>query len=347
MNTELKQATALAALLLTALSLPAAPPVSAADPDLEIESVKLFSSPGGQVNDRVIQYTIVNQGDQDAPKPVARLTITGGKTSFNEDKKEVLLDIPALKANGGSFSGFAGLAGPCDGTIVRLDVSATGEANVANNAFGPAKLCPDLPPPPPAPSSSSGPDENINYGASSPSGPDENINYGACACEPRTFDIAMDDFRGPTTGPRVGFWQWEGQWAFSPLAIHFNSSELRGIKSEKVETATMTFDESPLRWTSGGGGVEHKAGCIGQISILERIDYWDLGVYTRFSKSVVPGARSIDVRPYVQDALQDPDHQAKGFTWMLRGTADYLEGTDETSCLSNLSNVVLHIRVLP
>ena len=80
--------------LLASVSMSIAPSANAADPDLKVDSVKLFTAQNGQVNEQVIQYTIKNVGSGDSPVPFGKIFITGGNATFTDGQKEVLLAIP-------------------------------------------------------------------------------------------------------------------------------------------------------------------------------------------------------------------------------------------------------------
>ena len=114
-------------------------PALAADPvDLEVETAVLFINASGQVNDRVVRYRVKNIGERNSPKATGKLEILSPASG------EIGLAVEALDP-GESFDGFAQLPSPCDGHVVQVTINATGDGNLANNRFGPVKLCPEKP----------------------------------------------------------------------------------------------------------------------------------------------------------------------------------------------------------
>lgn len=337
--------------LLTAVSMSITPTASAADPDLKVDSVKLFTAQNGQVNDQVIQFTIKNVGAGDSPAPFGKIFITGGKVNFPDGQTEVLLAIPELKANGGSFTGFASLASPCDGTIVKVFVLATGETNQADNELGPIKLCPELPPPPPPAAD-----------------PDPFIDYGGCACnrEPQTLDIRMDHWRQiteysgdhlPVEEHAVGFYQREGRFALDStmtavtvLNLHFDLAPAAKIAPASVSKATITYNEDAEYWTSGGGAAQKKPGCVTRIFAtttgwfsVDSIDQLPV----QYLGPVDPARKEMDVTEHIRAALANPKDPTLVNGFQLRGPFDSVDGDDETSCMSNLDDETLHITYTP
>ncbi|HEX3245833.1 MAG TPA: hypothetical protein VHX16_10550 [Chloroflexota bacterium] len=330
-----------------------APTVSAADPDIKVDSVKLFTSQSGEVNDRVIQFTIKNVGAGDSPVPFGKIFITGGNAVFTDGQKEILLAIPELKANGGSFTGFAPLAGPCDGTVLKVFVQATGETNFADNDFGPITLCPPLPPSPP---SAANPD------------PDDLIDFGGCACQrqPQTLDIKMDRWKHITEyggdhlnvpDHAVGFYQKDGRFVFDStstavtvLNLHFDLGRGAMISPKSVSNATLTYTEHAEFWTSGSGAGQEKPGCVTRIFAtttgwftVDSIDQLPV----RYLGPVDPARKEIDVTEHIRAALASPKDPALVNGFQLRGPFDSVNGNDFTSCMSNLDDETLHITYTP
>jgi len=337
------------ALVLAAISMSVPPSVSAADPDLKVDSVKLFTAQSGEVNDRVIQFTIKNVGAGDSPVPFGKISIIGGKATFTDGQKETLLTIPELKANGGSFTGFAALASPCDATVLKVFVQATGETNFADNDFGPITLCPELPPPPPPAAD-----------------PDPFIDYGGCACqrEPETLDIKMDRWRQITEGDEfrrvdhaVGFYQKDGRFAFDStstgitvLNLHFDLERAAKISPGSVSKATITYTENGELWTSGSGAAQNKSGCVTRIYATTtgwfNVDSIDQ-LPVRALGPVDPGKKEIEVTEHIKAALANPKDPNFVNGFQLRGPFDSVDGDDQTSCWSTLDNETLHITYTP
>lgn len=109
--------------------------------DVKLLSVG-FVTQGGQLSDTVLELRVANVGQVDTG-------VISGKIEFLSPgpPSERKLEWASIRTGAPPVVGFAQLAAPCDGSIVRVFILAPGETKTDDNGIGPLKLCTDKPKP--------------------------------------------------------------------------------------------------------------------------------------------------------------------------------------------------------
>ena len=207
--------------------------------------------------------------------------------------------------------------------------------------------------------------------------PDELIEYGGCACqgnEPKekpaasrekavsvradgVTDVARGEGGGlfpddvtvvyiavaPAFEASVG-WRQKPGTEIASYGIHFSNGFLDWSKS-RVTSAVLSYQEREFSWTSGGGGHENKPGCVTRVFTTPTIEV-NGEFQATFLQAVDPASKRVDVTGYLQSQT-DSGGNAPNLNFVLRGAMDSVDGDDETSCESVLSNPVLDIKFEP
>ncbi len=165
----------------------------------------------------------------------------------------------------------------------------------------------------------------------------------------------------PVTDLEAGFeglvgWQQDGIGCYtdvSETAMRFDISPLLRGGPKLVTSAQVTFDEKQISWTNGDGTPRDATGCVAELGIATN----DFTIYDNARGAdqnglnvlfpndvfddVTPGAtRNFDVTQPVAGWFA-PDNPRFGF--VLRGSIENVENDDASSCLSEISNISLHI----
>jgi hypothetical protein len=205
--------------------------------------------------------------------------------------------------------------------------------------------------------------------------PDALIEFGGCACqgnEPKppvnrekavsvradgATDVSQgeggglfaDDYTvvyiaaSPEFAANVGWNQIAGTDVAS-YGVHFSNGFLDWSNS-KINSAVLTYEESELFWTSGGGGHENKPGCVTRIFTTPTIEVTGQFQST-FLQAVYPASKRIDLTAYLQSQTAGRG-SAPNLNFVLRGAMDSVDGDDKASCQSSVRNPVLDIKFEP
>jgi hypothetical protein len=158
------------------------------------------------------------------------------------------------------------------------------------------------------------------------------------------------------TDPSVGWSQREGGFLerddikVHETAVKFNVGSL-GVGADDVTQAVLRFDERAAKWTSGGGAPEYKEGCVARLGIATT-DWAGNRLHALFPnrpylRAQDGSARSWNVTDHVKKQLASPADAALHHGFVLRGAMELadLQGDDDTSCKSYLSNIRLEVSV--
>lgn len=155
-------------------------------------------------------------------------------------------------------------------------------------------------------------------------------------------------------------------WAFQ-TGVHFDLSQLDQIPAKSVTSANLTFDEARFRWTEASGDDRDVPGCIAAVglpttdwlavpngSLIPNITIADFSPWPSDRQDF--SGTAFDVTGPVQSMLQQPRNSDQRFavmpqnvqpifpnSFVLRGANEGLQGDDESSCLSAVSNARLHV----
>jgi hypothetical protein len=351
---------------LGAFSLSSTPTALAEDePDLVLEVASLPDA----ANLRKVVFKVTNKSPFWADETTARVaTVFTGPKSFIQmfpDPTNIKDDIFIENLDPGQTTLFEYiLSSDCDGHELDVEVrpakswDGTPElpANQTNNKLDNFQLC--------VSTQRVGSDTYIPPHEEMP-----NVDIGGCArcgenTSPKTVEIPMDKWRyQQRTGsddvippffarvewPMVGWSQNDGETEIVHLGVHFDSSSLRGVAGNKVTEARLTWHEEPHRWTSGGGSFQGKAGCVTRLS--QSADIFREGpggaFVDQFLTNVDPSSRNVRLTTTVSNLLANPNHPAQGFNFVLRGQMDSVRGDDDTSCMSTLDKITLHVTYTP
>ncbi len=123
-------------------------------------------------------------------------------------------------------------------------------------------------------------------------------------------------------------------------AVKFDLAKLVEIPGLQLRRAVLFHNESKVIWTDGEGKERTVAGCVAALGIATSA--WEDGVHGELFPNdsflnVTPGsAREWDVTgPFERQLI----NAAPRFGFVLRGSLEQLEGDDDTSCLSAVSNI--------
>jgi hypothetical protein len=155
-------------------------------------------------------------------------------------------------------------------------------------------------------------------------------------------------------------------WAFQS-GVHFDLTQLDQIPAKTVTSASLTFDEARFRWTDAEGNDRDAPGCISTLG-LPTTDWLTIPHGSLIPNTTVadfspwPSDRqdfsgtTFDVTGPVQSMLQQHRNSDQRFavmpqdgqlifpnSFVLRGANEGLQGDDESSCLSAVSNARLHV----
>jgi hypothetical protein len=345
------------------------------DPDLEVTGLTLLTNALGQVSDREIQFRVVNIGDEDAPATTARVEITGPVVNVSGSDPTVVrtVAVPALRAGGNPFYGTAELPGVCDGHIVEVEVQLKDDGSSGNNSVGPTKVCPEKPP-----VSAGGPAGTLDQarrqgtGLSLPNPEAANtVDYGDATIipenqRPGTHTVMLYTSQArygvvnhnvpvvsttdlDTGAMAVGWGQRESAFGSSTVAqaaVNFDLTDLDEIPRKFVSKAVLTFGERALKWTDSEGAPRTVAGCVAVLGLAtESISDHSAGLFSNeYYTDVIPSAsREWDVTGQVRRQLQFPEDPTLRFGYVLRGALEQLDIDDDTSCISAIYDVRLHI----
>jgi hypothetical protein len=164
----------------------------------------------------------------------------------------------------------------------------------------------------------------------------------------------------------VGYTQKTDSWAFQS-GVHFDLSPLDQIPTNAVTSAILSFDEARFRWTDAGGDDSDVPGCISAVglpttdwltipkgSLIPNITVADFSPWPSDRQDF--SGTTFDVTGVIQSMLQQPRNSDQRFavvpqdvqpifpnSFVLRGENESLQGDDERSCLSAVSNARLHV----
>lgn len=133
------------------------------------------------------------------------------------------------------------------------------------------------------------------------------------------------------------------------------------MPTKQITRATLTFDETPYSWTNADGSNRTVPGCVAVLGLAT--SDWAAGLTP---PGLFPNATIADFRPWPSDRLDFNGHEFDVTSWVqlmfqdnpvlgpdlrgprrfgfiLRGAIEDLNGDDFTSCMSGLSNVLLHV----
>jgi hypothetical protein len=347
-------------------------------PDLEVTGLTLLTNALGQVSEREVMFRVANIGSGDAPATTARIEITGPVVNVSGSSAAVVrtVSVPALQAGGNPFYGTAELPGICDGHIVTVSVDLRGDTSAGNNSAGPTKVCPELPPP-----SAGGVGGTLDQarrqgtGLSLPNpGAQNTVDYGDAAVipehmrrgthtlvfEPSASVLAVKTTSGGVTGDYlvnrddnpVGWAQKEEPLGYktmvAQIAVKFDLGPLDELPRKIVTGALLTFDEQALYWTDSEGHDRFVAGCVAVLGTAT-VDWASQpGINALIPNqeydNVIPGAsREWDVTDHVQQELRYKSDAPLRYGYVLRGALEDVEGDDDTSCMSRISNIRLRV----
>ena len=347
-------------------------------PDLEVLDGTLFKNSFGQVNDRLVAFRVANIGTEDAPASTALIEITGSSQAV-----ELKVPVPALKAGGTPFYGTAELPGPCDGHSAEVSVDLKGDASLSNNSVGPNKLCPEKPKAPQGqtPNGPAGTLDQARRqgleGALAGKDPDplistlvlpdflpEHMKPGTHTLELEPSDIRSvihQTKEGPCGGLldeggySVGWFQTRAIHLLpctvalvAQTAVKFNLSQLDEVPKKAVTKATLTFDETARSWTDSEGHDRLVDGCVAVLGIAS-VDWASQPSVKAFVPNdyftdVIPHAsRDWNVTSPLLEQVRFPQDRALRYGFVLSGALDDVQADDETSCLSFIDNIRLHV----
>lgn len=156
------------------------------------------------------------------------------------------------------------------------------------------------------------------------------------------------------------------------LALDFDDSPLRRIPEARIDTVTLTYDESaaplcPLVayqntpcWSSGGGSAENKPnGCVEiKLPTVDWVNSPPPGLIP-YSTNPKPATTRLNARAWdvtepfrwqfnpINRPLIPPGEQAppSGYGFLMTGAIyiDQLDGNDNTVCISQVSNINLQV----
>jgi hypothetical protein len=347
-------------------------------PDLEVTGLTLQTNALGQVSDREVMFRVANIGSDDAPATTARVEITGPVVNVTGSGSAVVrsVPVPALKAGANPFYATAELPGVCDGHIVKVSVDLKGDAAAGNNSDGPTKVCPELPPPSAgAVGGTLDQARRQGTGLSLPNpGAQNTVDYGDAAIIPehmrpgthtlvfepsasvvafkKTSSYATGDYLVNYTDNPVGWAQDETPLGFKTIvaqvAVKFDLGQLDELPRKIVTGAVLTFDEQPLYWTDSEGHDRFVAGCVAVLGTAT-VDWASQpGINALIPNqeydNVIPSAsREWDVTDHVQQELRYKSDVSLRYGYVLRGALEDVEGDDDTSCMSRISNIRLRV----
>jgi hypothetical protein len=135
----------------------------------------------------------------------------------------------------------------------------------------------------------------------------------------------------------------------SQTAIEFDLAKLEELPRKAVTRAALTFDEDAFAWTDADGRSRVVPGCVAVLGFAT-VD-WTPQPFpqTLFPNElyddVTPGAsKEWNVTSRVQSQMQYPQDRSLRYGYILRGSLEEeLEGEDDTSCMSDLSNIRLTV----
>jgi hypothetical protein len=130
----------------------------------------------------------------------------------------------------------------------------------------------------------------------------------------------------------------------SETAVRFDISQLLQGGPKVVTSAQLTMSEAPWKWTDGDGYDRTVAGCVAAVGVASTDfvadpptgnDLYSNDTYVDLTPSA---ATQFDVRVPVEDWFS-PDSPRYGF--VLKGSIEDLQNDDQSSCMSEISNVQL------
>jgi hypothetical protein len=136
------------------------------------------------------------------------------------------------------------------------------------------------------------------------------------------------------------------------------------IENLQISRTTLTFDEQPYWWTKADGSVRTVRGCVAVLGLAT--SDWFAG---NPPDGLFPNETIVDLSPWPSDRPDFNGHEFDVTGWLqasfvpapglgvpvlspstlgrdgfvLRGAIEDLHGDDETSCMSSVSNVQLHV----
>lgn len=362
----------LAALALAlALAAPTAPPAAWAGDDEPDPRIDYLGIQAG-TNPEVVRFKVTNIGKENA-NPFAATVETVAPAPY----KKVSVQVPKLNkvsnGIGGSFEFTFQLPAACDDTRVLAQILPDKDKDRGNNTVVQQVCGPKAPPPPagqpPAEKPPGGtlPTDVVIEGR--PNFPIELI-FVPEHLRPGVHTLVFDPsytntflqrtWNGgcePTPligGQRlVGWEQDELTFCYSvrvaQTAVNFDLGMLDEVPRKLVTKALLAFDEAPVRWTDGEGNARQVPGCV---AVLGTATADVASVHNQFypneyfNDAPSGGAREWDVSGHVQRQVAFATDPELRYGYVLRGALEQLDGDDDTSCLSEVSNLRLSITYL-
>jgi hypothetical protein len=111
----------------------------------------------------------------------------------------------------------------------------------------------------------------------------------------------------------------------------------------------MTMDERAWKWTDGDGNPRTATGCVAAVGVANMDfvadppngnDMYSNDTYVDLTPSA---ATQFDVRVPVEDWFS-PDSPRYGF--ILKGSIEDVENDDQSSCMSEIRNIALHVNYM-
>ena len=113
-----------------------------------------------------------------------------------------------------------------------------------------------------------------------------------------------------------------------------------------VTAAHLTFDEQAWKWTDGDGNSRTVKGCVAALGVANN-DFaasppsdGNLYSYDVFVDVTPDATRDFEVTEPVANWF-GPSNPRYGF--VLKGSIEDVQNDDQSSCMSEISNVVLHL----
>ncbi len=132
----------------------------------------------------------------------------------------------------------------------------------------------------------------------------------------------------------------------SETGVRFDISPLLQGDPKVVTSAQLTMSETPWKWTDGDGNNRAVTGCVAAVGVATT-DFGadpptgnDLYANDTYVDLTPSAATQFDVKVPVEDWFS-PDSPRYGF--VLKGSIEDLQNDDQSSCMSEISNIQLII----
>jgi hypothetical protein len=341
----------------------------ACDPDLTIKYQGFLPN-----SDHDMSFMVTNVGGATSPATTVQIATVKPAPPSNQRAES----IPALDP-GASYTFSYSLASTCDGNDVKATIALDSDPNQANlsiqvtacDPISPDQKLPApgarnvvVPPPPP-------PDTRIQRGGSTDISRDvalatpdylqpgdHEMDLTPTMVQDRQREtthtsILPNCFAGaPTADPGSTFVGWaqglsnDCETLVSQTAVRFDISPLLQGGPKLITSALLSMDEKAWKWTDGDGGFRTVAGCVAAIGLASTDFVADPPTGNNLYSNdtyvdVTPGAATqFDVKVPVEDWFS-PDSPRYGF--VLKGSVENPQNDDQSSCMSEISNVQLVI----